>query len=107
MESFLLKDMIVDQVVLSGADWIGFVGHRLKCQKNSQQDDGQFLEIFSQRNIAICLHTIKAERGSYITDVAVQGLDTLALANEDGSVTVKQLTVSRPGDSFIFDDVSH
>ena len=65
------------------------------------------MEIFSQRNIATCLHSIKAESGCHITDVAVQGLDTLALANEDGSVTVKQLTVSAPGDSFIFDDVSH
>ena len=67
----------------------------------------QFLEIFSQRNIAVCLHTIKAEQGNYITDVAVQGLDMLALANEDGSVMVKQLTVSNPGDSFIYDDVSN
>jgi len=29
------------------------------------------------------------EKGSYITDVAVQGPDTFAIASEDGSVTVK------------------
>ena len=48
-----------------------------------------------------------AEEGSLIMDVAVQGLDTLALASEDGSVTVKQLAVSQPGDSFVYNDVSN
>jgi len=56
-------------------------------------DSPQYLEIFSQKNIGICLHTIKAERGSHILDVAVQGMDTFAIACEDGSVTVKQLMV--------------
>lgn len=123
--------MIVDKVILCGADWIGFLGQRKSTtntassagpsnhavQQNIVHDDSitgvsedrgpdaQYLEIFSQRNIAICLHTIKAEAGSFITDVAVQGVETLALANEDGSVMVKQLTVAKPGSSFILNDV--
>lgn len=28
MESFTLENMIVDRVVLCGADWIAFLGHR-------------------------------------------------------------------------------
>jgi hypothetical protein len=35
------------------------------------------------------------------------GLDTFALASDDGSVTVRQLKVSEKWGSFIFDDVSN
>ena len=94
MESFTLENMRVEQIFFCGADWIGFLGQRSSVTSADGAPARQFLEIFSQRNIAICLHTIKAEVGSHITDVAVQGIDSFALASEDGCVTVKQLVTS-------------
>jgi hypothetical protein len=55
----------------------------------------------------VCLHTIKADKNSCITDIAVKGVDIFALASADGSVTVKQLVVSELWGSFVFDDVSN
>lgn len=77
MESFTLENMHVDQIIFCGADWVGFLGHRNSKRETtdvtckSKQEKQQFLEIFSQKNIAICLHSIKAEEGSRMTDVAV------------------------------------
>lgn len=106
MESFTLANMHVEQVVFCGADWVAFLGMR-QSDKTSSAGESQFLEIFSQKNIAICLHSIKTETGNRTLDVAVQGIDTLAIASEDGSVTVKQLLVNSNFGSFVYDDVSN
>ncbi len=53
----------------------------------------QSFEIFSQKNLGFCLHTIKGEKGSQITDIDVHSLEVFAMASEDGSVTVKELVV--------------
>ena len=55
--------------------------------ENPQKD----LVIFSQANLGQCLYSFKAEFGTEITDVAVLGLDTIAMARDDGSITVKVL----------------
>ena len=69
MRSVTLDNMIVSKVVFGGGQWIGLLGF----YKSSVRSDSppQFFEIFSQKNIANCIHTIKAMKGSYITDVAV------------------------------------
>lgn len=70
--------------------------------------DVQYLEIFSQKSIGVCLHTLRYEKGCRIRDLAVKNLDRFALASEDGTVTVKQLFAAEPDmpDSFIFDDMT-
>ena len=37
LESFTLENMLVERVVLCGADWIGFLGHRKPQQVKSGQ----------------------------------------------------------------------
>ena len=95
-----------------GSEWVAFLGYRKNGQKSDvvvedEEEQPQFLEIFSQMNIGVCLHSIKTETGNRILDVATQGIDTLALACRDGSVTVKQLLVRANFNSFVYDDVSN
>ena len=58
--------------------------------------NSKFLDIFSQDNLGQCLYTFKAEFGTEITDVAVLGFDTIAIARDDGSVTIKVLHKKPP-----------
>ena len=89
--TFELENIIIEKIVLPEADWIGFIGfHPNRGEKNSLVRK-QFFEIFSQHNLEQNLLQIEAETGNLITDVAVLGLDTFAIAREDGSVTVKTL----------------
>ena len=72
MESFTLELMVVSKIIFGGSDWVGFLGHhKVGSNGNRTKSKTQFFEIFSQRNIASCLHTIKTEPGSHIFDVAV------------------------------------
>ena len=94
-----------------GSEWVAFLGYRKNGENSdviveNKKEQPQFLEIFSQVNIGVCLHSIKIETGNRILDVATQGIDTLAIACRDGSVTVKQLLV-RDSNSYVYDDVSN
>ena len=113
MKTFTVTNMFVEQIVFCGSDWVAFLGYR-KNGRNSDdavvkklEEQPQFLEIFSQMNIGVCLHSIKTETGNLILDVATQGIDTLAIAGRDGSVTVKQLLVRDKTNSYVYDDVSN
>ena len=95
-----------------GSDWVAFLGYRKNGINGdviveNEKEKPQFLEIFSQKNIGVCLHSIRTETGNRILDVATQGIDTLAIACRDGSVTVKQLLVRANFNSFVYDDVSN
>lgn len=83
--------MLVDDIIFCGTAWVGFLGHRRSknVSLTTPSENDQYLEIFSQKNLGVCLHTIKVEEESHITDVAVNGVDIFALASADGSVTVK------------------
>ena len=110
MESFSLELMVVSRIIFGGSDWVGFLGHH-KVENSDgtrRKSKTQFLEIFSQMNLANCLLTITAEHGSNIEDVAVQtiNVDTFALACEDGSVIVKELMTNIPEQSFCLNDAS-
>ena len=37
MESFTLEQMIVEKVILAGADWIGFLGYRQLVDGDQEQ----------------------------------------------------------------------
>ena len=86
--------MQVEKVLLQKYDWVAFLGyHRTQMEDEVQQKD---LVIFSQGNLGECLYSYKAEFGTEITDVAVLGLDTIALARNDGSISVKILLKKEP-----------
>ena len=90
--TFELENLSIEKIILPEADWIGFIGFQ---QENHGEPDlvgrKQFFEIFSQYNLEQNLMQIEACSGYLITDVAVLGLDTVAIARDDGSVTVKTL----------------
>ena len=103
-EQFSLQEMKVEKVFLQKSDWVAFLGYHnneLDQSKESQSSEqtaknSKFLDIFSQDNLGECLYTYKAEFGTEITDVAILGYDTIAIARDDGSVTVKVLLKKSP-----------
>ena len=98
---------------MSGTSWIGFLGYRTTEEASSTEEPvqaktEQTFEIFSQKNLGFCLHTIKAEKGGLITDAVAHSLEVFTLGFQDGSVTVKELVVcDDTQDSFMLDDVSN
>ena len=96
MEQFALKMMKVERVVLPESDWVAFLGYHRSDAGDSGEDEGyenktQYCHLFSQSDLSQCLHTFKAEKGCKITEIVALGLDTFAVARDDGSVTVKVL----------------
>ena len=84
MDSFTLQKMKVERIVVSGASWIGFLGYRTteeddSAEKSVESKTEQTFEIFSQKNLGFCLHTIKAERGGLITDAVAHSLEVFTL----------------------------
>ena len=104
LETYSIDNMVVSRIILPQSDWVGFLGY----QKNLENDDKteeykqiQRLDIFSQSDLTTNLFSLTAERGARITDIALSGLDTIAIAREDGTVQVKTLMEQRPWDDIL------
>ena len=96
MEQFCLRMMKVEKVLLPESDWVAFLGYHRNDSGDSEdiecyENKTQYCHLFSQSDLSQCLHTLKAEKGCKITEIAELGLDTFAVARDDGSVTVKVL----------------
>ncbi len=63
MQSFTLENMLVDKIIFCSTAWVGFLGHRrpMNVSSTTPSENYQYLEIFSQKNLGVCLHTIKVE----------------------------------------------
>ena len=88
MEQCTLEKMLVSKVLLPEKDWIAFLGYSNTDQQTAKNQE---VRVFSQSDLSQCLYTFEAEDGGKITDIAELGLDTLAIAQDDGSVHVKLL----------------
>ena len=89
--TFEIEKLKIDKIILPEADWIGFIGFHPNGGLSQFAGRKQFFEIFSQYNLEHSLFKIEACSGNLITDVAVLGLDTIAIAREDGTVTVNTM----------------
>ena len=101
MEQFCLRMMKVKKVLLPESDWVAFLGYHRYDSGDSEDEEcyenkTQYCHLFSQSDLSQCLHTFKAEKGCKITEIAELGLDTFAVARDDGSVTVKVLRKHSP-----------
>ena len=93
--------MKVEKVLLPESDWVAFLGYHRNDSGDSEEEEcyenkTQYCHLFSQSDLSQCLHTFKAEKGCKITEIAELGLDTFAVARDDGSVTVKVLRKHSP-----------